>query len=486
MFCPKCGKPVIQGSMFCGGCGHKTPIHSSPSLRQIFFGESATEKQRQVIWGVFGCLVSFAAHFLMAIYTFANGKEYFATGIVVLVISLFPAPAIAVMTLWLKKSFRYSKNINIPIKKSIPVTEPVTSDIKRENANPVESELQKERESNKVEWERIERDLLKAEKLGVPYEQLEAHFQATPTVFQSEDEDDPLLPDAIRVVVEAGVASTSLLQRRLKLSYSRAARIMDYMEERGIVGNDKDSIPRVGISGATRTATPKQRRHKTELAEAFLADITEDIVENFEIIPDDKKFIPSNHFNLFIPGCDDNTMEKLIRKILEKINPNELKVILANVDIVPFTCFKDNPRLYLYANASTNSKMAATISWVASEIERRYQTFADHGVRDIERYNKKIEHINKDFADLDLGLTVISRFLIIVDEINILLNSGDSSVKEKVIHILLKGRAVGVQLLCFSYRDHKNAKIKSISDLLKVVSPDEFSELLDKGNPNTK
>ena len=52
----------------------------------------------------------------------------------------------------------------------------------------------------------------------------------------SGDDTDEMLPQAIEVVVEAGSASTSLLQRRLKLGYARAARIVDQMEERGIVG----------------------------------------------------------------------------------------------------------------------------------------------------------------------------------------------------------------------------------------------------------
>ena len=56
--------------------------------------------------------------------------------------------------------------------------------------------------------------------------------------------DDPMLDEAIRVVVEIGMASTSLLQRKLKLGYARAARIIDMMEERGVVGPYEGSKPR--------------------------------------------------------------------------------------------------------------------------------------------------------------------------------------------------------------------------------------------------
>lgn len=56
--------------------------------------------------------------------------------------------------------------------------------------------------------------------------------------------DDPMISEAIKVVVENGMASTSLLQRKLKLGYARAARIIDEMESRGIVGGYEGSKPR--------------------------------------------------------------------------------------------------------------------------------------------------------------------------------------------------------------------------------------------------
>jgi len=55
---------------------------------------------------------------------------------------------------------------------------------------------------------------------------------------------DEMLPRAIECVVEMGQASTSALQRKLKLGYARAARIMDMMEERGIIGPFEGSKPR--------------------------------------------------------------------------------------------------------------------------------------------------------------------------------------------------------------------------------------------------
>lgn len=58
------------------------------------------------------------------------------------------------------------------------------------------------------------------------------------------DEDDELLMQAIEIIRETRRASTSSLQRRLRIGYTRAARIMDILQERGIVGEPRGSDPR--------------------------------------------------------------------------------------------------------------------------------------------------------------------------------------------------------------------------------------------------
>ena len=61
---------------------------------------------------------------------------------------------------------------------------------------------------------------------------------------EAQEDGDELLPAAVEVVLETGQASVSMLQRRLELGYSRAARLVDQMEERGIVGPFEGSKPR--------------------------------------------------------------------------------------------------------------------------------------------------------------------------------------------------------------------------------------------------
>ena len=59
-----------------------------------------------------------------------------------------------------------------------------------------------------------------------------------------DDETDPFLMDAIQTVVETGQASTSFIQRRFKVGYARAGRIIDQMEERGVISGFQGSKPR--------------------------------------------------------------------------------------------------------------------------------------------------------------------------------------------------------------------------------------------------
>lgn len=69
--------------------------------------------------------------------------------------------------------------------------------------------------------------------------------------------DDPLIWEAAELVCSSGIGSTSNIQRRLKVGYSRAGRIMDQLEEKGIVGPPNGSKPREVILDSTELETLK-------------------------------------------------------------------------------------------------------------------------------------------------------------------------------------------------------------------------------------
>ncbi len=86
---------------------------------------------------------------------------------------------------------------------------------------------------------------------------------AEPEPNDAELDGDEMLPAAVDVILETGQASVSMLQRRLKLGYARAARIVDEMEEKGIVGPFQGSKPRTILVtkeqwAAMKAGTPSQ------------------------------------------------------------------------------------------------------------------------------------------------------------------------------------------------------------------------------------
>ena len=85
---------------------------------------------------------------------------------------------------------------------------------------------------------------------------------------QAEDDDtDPFLMDAIDAVVEQGQASTSFIQRRFKVGYARAGRIIDQMEERGIISGYQGSKPREVLITKERLEELKMSTNSQETEE---------------------------------------------------------------------------------------------------------------------------------------------------------------------------------------------------------------------------
>ena len=76
--------------------------------------------------------------------------------------------------------------------------------------------------------------------------------------YNEQTDDDPLLWDAAQIVVDSQLGSTSGLQRRLKVGYARAGRIMDMLEEKGVVGPPDGSKPREVLLDAEGLAALRQ------------------------------------------------------------------------------------------------------------------------------------------------------------------------------------------------------------------------------------
>ena len=75
-------------------------------------------------------------------------------------------------------------------------------------------------------------------------------------------DEDPLLEEAIALVAQMGTASTSMLQRRLRLGYTRAGRLIDMLERRGVISGYEGSKPRQVLM--TEADVPRILAHFSE------------------------------------------------------------------------------------------------------------------------------------------------------------------------------------------------------------------------------
>lgn len=89
---------------------------------------------------------------------------------------------------------------------------------------------------------------------------------------EEDDGTDPLLEEAIELVVDTQKASTSYIQRRFKVGYARAGRIIDQMEERGIISGYQGSKPR-------QVLMPKERWEELKMAPAMDVQVEEEMSE---------------------------------------------------------------------------------------------------------------------------------------------------------------------------------------------------------------
>ncbi len=87
-------------------------------------------------------------------------------------------------------------------------------------------------------------DFIKEQHIHLPQEKIDFKKELEETDDEDNDDDDDLYPEALQIIARVGYASTSMLQRKLKIGYNRAARLVEMMEQDGYVGPADGSKPR--------------------------------------------------------------------------------------------------------------------------------------------------------------------------------------------------------------------------------------------------
>ena len=143
-------------------------------------------------------------------------------------------------------------------------------------------------------------------------------------VSRSDTYNDELLPAAVNVVLETGQASTSMIQRRLTLGYSRASRLVDEMERKGYIGPFNGDRPRQVL--ITREQWAQIRGH-IRYSPPKSAINTEQIVRNEEIWRQEKSGLSTVEYELRkVDGMDGHAFEEWCADLLRKNGFYSVKV----------------------------------------------------------------------------------------------------------------------------------------------------------------
>ncbi|HHW56605.1 MAG TPA: DNA translocase FtsK [Clostridia bacterium] len=196
----------------------------------------------------------------------------------------------------------------------------------------------------------------------------------------------------------------------------------------------------------------KFRNFKSELAIGLGKDIAGNIV-----IADLSK-MP----HLLIAGATGSgksvCINSLIISLLYKASPQHVKMILVDPKVVELNIYNGIP--HLLTPVVTNPKKAAEVlNWAVQEMTRRYNLFAQQGVRDIDSYNEKYKENN------------LYKIVIIIDELSDLMMVSPAEVEEYIFRLAQMARAAGIHLVIATQRP----SVDVITGVIKANIPSRIS-----------
>ena len=298
----------------------------------------------------------------------------------------------------------------------------------------------------------------------------------------SEEYDDPIYNEVLDFAISAGNITASLVQRKFKLGYNRAARIIDLLEERGIVGPENGSKPRevlVSVSNNNKSIsfnnlTPNiikmtdfeiEKNNEQNIRKNMTI---EELMKTYGIEVDYKESTSSIKIkNTLILNSEETNKNETIKYLLKYNSPTKLKIILTKFEPLIFGEFEGIPHL-LCPIITKESKMKIAIENVISEMDRRYELFVKTKVKSINDYN--------DFCETNKEHQKLPYIVIVVDEMFNFLQIKE--ISDLLVKLLLNSERAGIVFLAFSKFNKKNLNLGPIEDLLEIYNNYDISKLL--------
>ena len=148
----------------------------------------------------------------------------------------------------------------------------------------------------------------------------------------------------------------------------------------------------------------------------------------------------------------------LITSVLFKAKPDEVKFILVDPKMVELSGYNGIPHLMVPV-VTDPKKAASVLNWSVQEMEKRYASFAEHNVRNMDTYNKK-------FPDEKMPAIVI-----IIDELADLMMVAPHDVEDAICRLAQKARAAGIHMVLATQRP----SVDVITGIIKANIPSRIS-----------
>lgn len=301
-------------------------------------------------------------------------------------------------------------------------------------------------------------------------------------------DDDIIFDDAVKFVADSGMASASLIQRHFKIGYARAARLLDELEEKGIVGPVNGAKPREILIPYKSRETQEMVVPKKEpepvrvefedtLAKWKKTKYADKKPDKFEVelgIDENNKQVNldlERYGNLLVIGSQFTSAVDLLNGILvtslAKYSPEELRIIV--IDGIRGDLIVPNQASHLLTPVIVEpEKSISALKWAVCEIERR---------------SKNEGEDNKP------------KVLILINSLNQISYFSPSEVEDNLYRVIVQGRKHGFYIiagtdypnprilkelvanmptkLVFKPTDKKVAHETGVPESIDLVSPDE-------------
>lgn len=162
-------------------------------------------------------------------------------------------------------------------------------------------------------------------------------------------------------------------------------------------------------------------------------------------------------------------INSIVMSILFNATPEEVNFIMIDPKKVELVSFSGLPHL-LAPIVTNHKKVSGVLNWIIEEMERRYQSLAKVGVRDIHRYNSKIENHGISVGEQE-GHEKLPYIVLIIDELADLMSIASKEIEDAITRLAQLSRAVGIHMILATQRP----SVDVITGTIKANFPGRIS-----------